>query len=389
MHLPLLLLALSGTLLGLTWIGYPVWLGLRARTRGPLPSARPYDGRPTVTIVVVVQDAEASLRSLLECLLAMPYPAELRRVLVVSNASRDFTDAVAGQYADRGVELLRVMRRQRSAAAAENLARRYVDSELVVVVHPDARPRPRALATLADCFADPTVGVAYGREIAAAITPRGARIERPLLDRHEAWLRDHETRVFGTVVARRALYAVRTALYRAPLAVSMSPDFAPILMGRERGLRAVYAGAAEAVMLRERSLRGDYGQRVRTVTRDVTTLLARPHLLNPRRYGEFALILLGHKLGRWLSPWAALVAGLGLVLLAPALPAARLALGATALLVLAAALTWDVPAESALGRAAVTPGRVAAGGVAIALAGLKALATLESAARPVAAAAPM
>jgi glycosyltransferase involved in cell wall biosynthesis len=374
-QLSALLVALSAALLTVTWLGYPIWLGVRARSRARLP-ARPLHGEwPTVTIVVVVQEAEATLRPLLESLLAQTYPAERRRVLVVTNATRDFTDAVAAQYADRGVELLRILRRQPTAAAAENFARKYVDSELVVAVHPQARPRPTALAALVERFADPTVGVAYGREVA----PDDAAGGPPLRERYEAWLRDRETQVFGTVVARRALYAVRTALYRVPLPSPLSPDFAPILTARERGFRAVYAGDAEAVMLRERSPRGAYGERVRTMTRDVTTLLGKPHLLNPRRYGEFSLILLGHKLGRWLSPWAALAAVLGLALLAPAVPWARTAVALTAVLALAAAFTWDLPAETSLGRAAVLPGRVAAGSVATAVALVRAVTVFSSA----------
>jgi glycosyltransferase involved in cell wall biosynthesis len=380
LELSLLLVVCSALLLAATWLGYPVWLSLRARPRKHLPARRPDDAWPTVSIVVVVQDAEAALRPLLESLLAMGYPAERRRILVVSNASRDFTDAVASLYADRGVELLRVMRRHRSAAGAENFARKYVDSEVVIVVHPEARPRPAALSALVQRFADPTVGVAYGREISAALAPPGAKNGGSLHDRFEGWLRDRETQVFGTVVARRALYALRTALYRAPLSAALSPDFAPILIARERGFRAVYAGDAEAVMLRERSPRGDYGQRIRTVTRDVATLLEKPHLLDPRRYGAFSFILLGHKLGRWLSPWAALAAVVGLVLLAPAVPWARAAVAVAALLGLSAALTWDLPAETTLGRALVLPGRLAASGLATALALVRALADLHGAA---------
>ncbi len=390
--LPLLLLALSGALLAATWIAYPIWLRQRARVHRRTPwglaggggGAGGRGGRggrglhpawPTVTIVVVVRNADATLPALLRNLLALAYPADLRRILVVSNASDDFTDAVTRLFAHRGVELLRVLRPRRSVAAAENFARRWVESDLVVVVRPDARLHPSALAALVEPFADPTVGVAFGREVRAELTEEGARIARPLMGRYEAWLRDLETRVFGTVSARRSLYAVRTALYRTPVAATSSPDFAPILTARERGFRAVYAGEAEAVILGDgvRALRGHYAELVKTVTRDATALLAKPHLLNPRRYGAFAWILLGHKLGRWLSPWAALGAVVALLLLSPAEPWARIALGLAAALGLDAAITWNMPVRSPWGRLAASPGRVAAASVATAQAMVLAL----------------
>jgi len=355
----ILLCALCWAVLALTWVGYPVWLHVRARSH-PHPAIGGAHARwPTVTILVVVHNAEASLRALLQNLLALAYPGDLRRILVVSNASTDFTAALAARFADDGVELLKVLPPRRHPAVAENLARRYVDSDLVVVLRPAARLKPAALAALAAPFADPTVGVAYGREVSAVLTGQGARIRRSLYGRYEAWLRDRETEVFGTVSARASLYAVRGELFRLPVSATLSPDFAPILTARERGYRAVYAPDAECVVMRDASLRGDYRRTVRAAGRDVATLLAKPHLLDPRRYGVFAVQLLGHKLGRWLTPWA-LAGGLGgLVLLADGQTLQKVVLVLAAALCLDALVAWRVP-QTALGRLAALPGRLAA-----------------------------
>lgn len=365
--------ALCWMVLAMTWIGYPVWLHLRARS-----SARPAPGPgharwPSVTIVVVVRNVEWSIRSQLQNLLSLAYPRDLRRILLVSNGSIDFTDAVAGQFAADGVELLRIMPPRRQAAVAENIARRYVDSELVVVLRPETRLRPSALAALVAPFADPSVGVAYGRETSAELTAQGARIHRSLYGRYEAWLRDRETSVSGTVSARASLYAVRGELFQLPVSATLSPDFAPILTARERGYRAVYAPDAECVVMRRRSLTGHYWRMVHAVARDVATLLSKPHLLDPRRYGEFAWFLLGHKLGRWLTPWALAAGVAGLLMLAPAQALERGALVLTLALVVDVAIVWRLP-QTALGRLAALPGRLAASVVAMAHASVMALA---------------
>jgi hypothetical protein len=359
--------------LAMTWIGYPVWLHLRARS-----SARPAPGPgharwPSVTIVVVVRNVEWSIRSQLQNLLSLAYPRDLRRILLVSNGSTDFTDAVAGQFAADGVELLRIMPPRRQAAVAENIARPYVTSELVVVLRPETRLRPSALAALVAPFADPSVGVAYGRETSAELTAQGARIHRSLYGRYEAWLRDRETSVFGTVSARASLYAVRAELFQLPVSATLSPDFAPILTARERGYRAVYAPDAECVVMRRRSLTGHYWRMVHAVARDVATLLSKPHLLDPRRYGAFAWFLLGHKLGRWLTPWALAGGVAGLLMLAPAQALERGALVLTLALVVDVAIVWRLP-QTALGRLAALPGRLAASVVAMAHASVMALA---------------
>ena len=380
-----MLIAVSAALLAATYVGYPLWLFRRARKRPRPPAGAPHADWPTITIVVVVRNAEASLRDLLRNLLALAYPVNRRRILVVSNGSTDFTDAVASSVDGEGVQLLRVLRARRSVAAAENLARRHVQSDLVVVVHPDARLKPSALAALVAPFSDPTVAVAYGREVgeegagragraAGAAGAAGAGAEPTRFARFEERLRAAESRVFGTVSARRALYALRAELYRAPVAAILSPDFAPILLAREQGYRAVYVRDAVCEVARPGSLKGSYGRTVRTVKRDVATLLMKPHLLDPRRYGAFAGILLGHKLGRWLAPWAAAGLLAGVVLLAPADVWARWALGLALLAVLVTLAPWALRGGASSGRRPPpSPLRMAASAIAVAHAGLDAL----------------
>jgi hypothetical protein len=372
-------MALGAVVLAATWLGYPLWLHSVARANPPQPRPPLRPGWPTVTIVLVVRDAEQTIRGLLENLLAVDYPAPLRRILVVANGPADFTAAIAGLYANRGVDVLKIERPYAVAAAAENHARRYIDSELAVVVHPSAQLEASALRALVAPFADPTVGVVYGHEVAARVTDEGGmHIDRPPLAGFEAWLRDHESRVFGTVSARRSLYAMRTALYRNPIAALCSPDFAPILAARERGFRAVYAPDAEVVMLGDRSPRGHYAQMTRAITRDATTLFAKPHLLNPRRYGAFAWILLGHKLGRWLSPWALACIVASLLVLATQEPWARMVVAVGAALALDAVIMWDRRVASGWGRVVAFPGRVAASSVATAHAVVRAVAAMQS-----------
>lgn len=367
------LVSLSLLVLLATWVAYPVWLGVRARSLPESAYRAPHVRWPTVAIVVVVRNAEPRLRSLVETLLGLAYPAELRRILVVSNASTDFTDAIARSYADRGVDLLRVLHPDIAAADALNLARRWTDAEVVVLVHPDGRPRPSALAAIAAPFADPTVGVAYGREVESEPEERGARTAGTLYRRFERRLRFLESRVFGTASSRRALYAVRRGVYAVPVPHPQSPDFAPMLTAVERGFRAVYVDDAECEMVPHQPQRRTYAQTVGTVARDVATLLGRPRLLDPRRYGSFAWILLGHKLGRWVSPWA-LAAGLvGLLLLAPEEAWARVACALVAALAVLGGVGSVLPARTAVARLAAYPIGLAANAVAIAHAGVMAL----------------
>ncbi len=344
----MLLVAIAGAVLAATWLGYPLWLGLRAETNARAPRRAPHPKWPSVTIGVVVRNAEASLRDVLYNVLAMAYPPDRRRVLVVSDGSDDFTDAVARSLTHRGVELLRMMQ-PGGRVAVENVVRRFVESDLVVFVNPAATFAPWALASLVEPFADPTVGVAFGREIAnpaGGLTPP----REPPYRRYEEWLRRHETAVFGTVSARGVLYAVRGSIFR---------------IADECGCRAVYVRNALGVLGRGAAPGSEYMRKVRAVAQDVATLLLKPYLLNPLAYGEFALALMGHKLGRWLTPWALLAGVAGLVMLAPSDPWAAWTVAALVAADLVAAVAVLLHGRTALARAAALPGRLTASAFAI------------------------
>jgi hypothetical protein len=288
-------------------------------------------------------------------------------------------------FADRGVELLRI---KKPGPGTENIVRRYVDSEVVVRVHPLARLRPSALAALVAPFADRSVGVAYAREITPKLTDVNARTAETVYRRFEGRLRERETRVFGTASARGSLYAVRGPLHRAPAPGGRSPELAEALTAREHGYRAVYVPDAACIIARDRSPRSDYINTMHAVKREVVTVFNKRHLLNPYYYGAFAWILLGHKLGRWLSPWALLGAAAGLLLLAPAQPLALDGLAALGALALLAVVGWLMPGRSWVGRIAAIPVQVAAIGVAFAHACVSAMRitpdlTLTSAGRPI------
>ena len=368
-----LFLLLSVAILVGTWLGYPLWLRVRTRRRpAPRPRMLSHDWWPSVTIVVVVHNAEATLRSLLDNLLATIYRGDRRRILVVSDASTDLTDTIARLYQHRGVELLRIMRR-RGYASALNYARKQVRDDIVVVMDADARVAQASLTALVAPFADESVGVTFGHELAIeAVGSRRGRRESPYT-RYERLLRERESRLFGTVSARDTFYAMRGELFTIAVPVCCGGDFISVMRAAEYGYRALHVASARYVLTRPRSLRRHYARVVLAVSRDVVTLMREPRMLSAARYGDFARMLLGHKVGRWLTPWAMVGGFAGLVLLAPSSPLARVFLGIYLVIAAVAAVLAFLPARTRMLRRLALPGQVAATAVAIGHASLRAL----------------
>src|SRR5262245_17544860 len=103
---PLLLVASPVATFTYAYAMYPALLRLIAAARPAPQQLGDPTSWPLVTITLPVYNEEQRLRRKIDELLQLDYPADRRHILVISYASTDATDAIAREYADRGVELL-------------------------------------------------------------------------------------------------------------------------------------------------------------------------------------------------------------------------------------------------------------------------------------------
>ena len=364
MLLPALVVALAAGFCLYTYLGYPAILRLlsvrkrraQRRSSAPIP--------PRISIVVPVYNEVAVIAGTLERILAIDYPADRRQILVVSDASADGTDEIVRRFAGRGVELLRLPRRQ-GKTAAENAARPLLTGEIIVNTDGSVRIDPGAIQALVAAFDDAEVGVASGRDVSVTNVAERVNSGEGTYVGYEMWIRDLETAVDGIVGASGCLYAIRVKLHLQPIREDRSRDFAAALTAREHGLRAVSVPDAICYVPRGRSLHQEYRRKVRTITRGLATLAYKRALLNPLRYGVFSWMLFSHKVSRWLVPWSLVAAGFALVDLAFASEWARVLLVISGVAMTLAALGWLWPDETSVPRLLGLPAYVVAGNVAV------------------------
>jgi cellulose synthase/poly-beta-1,6-N-acetylglucosamine synthase-like glycosyltransferase len=268
-----------------------------------------------ITLTIPCYNEERSIGATIESLLALPYPADRRQILIISDASTDRTDEIVGSYADRGVELLRLPVRG-GKTAAENAAAALVRGEIVVNTDATIRIEAGALKKLARVFQDPTIGVASGRDISVGSVHAGANRGESGYVGYEMWVRRLETRVGTIVGASGCFFASRRELHDALFPEALSRDFASCLIAREHGYRSVSVDEASCLVPRAASLQAEYRRKVRTMARGLDTLFFKRRVMNPFRFGGFSLMLISHKLCRWLFQLTLPLGVIGLVLLA-------------------------------------------------------------------------
>ena len=346
-----------------TYVGYPALLELVRlirRRQSPLSGTERGSGGeadwPSISIVLPAYNEAETIAGTIEQLLAIDYPADRRQILVLSDASTDGTDDIVARFAARGVELLRMPQR-RGKTAAENASRSWLTGEIIVNTDASVRIDRDAVKHLAAAFADPSVGVASGRDVSVSnIDDRSNPGEQAYVG-YDMWVRDLETSVSGIVGASGCLYAIRRDLHMETMPDGLSRDFGSALVAREHGYRAVSVPAATCYVPRSTSLSREYRRKVRTMARGLRTLWFKRALLNPLRAGVglFAWMLWSHKLCRWLVPWALLLAPFALLALADNHWWAAAALAAGVVAVLVAAVGWLSPDGRPLPRLIALP----------------------------------
>jgi cellulose synthase/poly-beta-1,6-N-acetylglucosamine synthase-like glycosyltransferase len=288
---------------GVAWIvyvllGYPLLVGWLARGRPPLRRAyQPLE----VSVLLPVHNGGPWLESKLASLKALDGAELIREVIVISDGSSDQTEAIAREWADRGVRLVSIARGGKAAALNAGLTQ----ARGAVLLFTDVRQplAPGALLSLLSCLSDPSVGVVSGE----LMLPEGDTREQAdisLYWRYEKWIRRNLSSIDSIPGATGAIYAMRRELARPLPPDTLLDDVHLPLYAFFAGYRIVFddqAFAFDAVG----GLAAEFRRKVRTLGGNYQLLMRCPALLNPRK-NRMWFHFVSHKLARLALPFALL-----------------------------------------------------------------------------------
>jgi cellulose synthase/poly-beta-1,6-N-acetylglucosamine synthase-like glycosyltransferase len=255
---------------------------------------------PSVSVIVaayaeadVIADRVANLR-------ALEYPPDRLQVIVASDGSPDATaERARAAGADLVLELPRGGKIRAQDAAVERSA-----GEIVAFTDANVRWEPVALARLVAPFADPRVGYVCGD--VAFVNERGTNQEG-LYWRYEMALRALESRVRSVTGGNGAIYATRREAYLVVDPI-MGHDLSFPFNMVKRGWRAVYAADAHATEKMVPTIEGEFARKRRMMSHTWPIVL-RGGMLSPRGYDPlYALMILSHRIVRYLTPFLHLLA---------------------------------------------------------------------------------
>ncbi|HXO06823.1 MAG TPA: glycosyltransferase [Solirubrobacteraceae bacterium] len=292
-----------------THLGYPALLGAlapvrRHARRAPRAPARggagEQTGDPDVSVIVAAYAEQDVIAARVSNLRALDYPADRLEVLVSCDGSPDDTAARARDAgADVVLELPRGGKIRAQDAAVEKSR-----GEIVAFSDANVRWEPGALRALVAPFGDRRVGYVCGQ--VAFVNERGTNQEG-IYWRYEMAVRELESRVRSVTGGNGAIYATRRDSYLVVDPI-MGHDLSFPFNMVKRGWLAVYAPQARASEKMVPSIEGEFARKRRMMSHGWPIVL-RGGMLSPRGYDPlYALMIVSHRLLRYLSPFLHVIA---------------------------------------------------------------------------------
>ncbi|MBA1200268.1 glycosyltransferase [Pseudomonas capeferrum] len=278
------------------WLGYPVLLTLAAPF---FAKHRPSALAPQkVSVVIAAHNEERHISDKLRSVLDQDYKAAELQIVVASDGSSDRTVEFARSLGDARIQVLDLPRLGK--AGVLNTAVSGCRGDILVFTDADNQWAGDTLRLLLAPFGDARVGGTAGHMIIPD-PGKGLSLGDSLYRHYEAWLRKVENRTGCMVSADGALLAVRRELYQA-IPKEVNDDFFISTCAPAAGKRIVYVH--DAVVLDQGVDEADkqFRRRQRVTVGGLLSLAARRELLNPMRYGLYAVALISHKLIRRLAP---------------------------------------------------------------------------------------
>ena len=252
---------------------------------------------PTLSVVIAAYDEADHIEERLRNLFQARYPQDRIEVLVASDGSHDDTVALASAVDPSRVHVLDLPRRGKASALAAAVD--HATGDILVFTDANTMFHRDALSMLARNFADPDVGGVAGRtEYVVRAGDHSSGRGEDLYWRYDTWLKNLETKTGSVVSAHGGMYAIRRELFRPVEDPAVTDDFAISTAVVAQGKRLVFETAALGIERTMPRSGPEFRRRVRLMTRGLSGVLLRRELLNPFRYGFYAVALASRKVLR-------------------------------------------------------------------------------------------
>lgn len=263
---------------------------------------------PEVSILIAAYNEEDWIVEKINNTLSLDYPAELLKVIVITDGSTDGTFQKAKSCsvpAGISFEVYHQPERKGKLAAIERIMP-LVKTPVTIFTDANTTLNRQAIRQLVCHYNNPKIGAVAGeKRVSSANKDEASSAGEGIYWKYESLLKRWDANLYSAVGAAGELFSIRTALYESIPADTLIEDFYLTMTVLRKGYRIAYAADAYASEGASASVGEELKRKIRIAAGGIQASWRLRDLLNPFRYGVFSWQFLSHKVLRWtLAPLA-------------------------------------------------------------------------------------
>lgn len=279
-----------------TYIGYGIVLFLAVKffaRKRILPST---GFTPTLTVIIAAYNEENIIQAKIENTLALDYPADKIRYIVVTDGSTDATPSIVAAFPQ--VKLMHIDERNGKIAAVHRVMKE-VDTDIVVYTDANTFLNKEALRLMMRHYADPETGAVSGEKRVQVDESSDATAGEGFYWRYESKLKKWDSELYTVVGAAGELFSIRTALYQPVPQNALLDDFMISMMIVLKGYRIIYEPDAYAMEKSSANVEEELKRKVRIASGGIQSMVWLKQLLNPFPRPLLSFQYISHRVLRW------------------------------------------------------------------------------------------
>lgn len=284
-----------------TYIGYGIFIRLWLWFRGSKEKAKSPEPEagfrlPSMAFIIAAYNEEQVIAEKLENTLALDYPADKLKVIVVADGSTDKTRDIVALYPS--VKLLYLPSRKGKVAAVNRAVAESGEVEILVFSDANTILNREALKKLVAFYKDPSVGGVSGEKKVQEVAGSKVKGEN-LYWRYESGLKKLDALFYTVVGAAGELFSVRKSMYPEVPEQIILDDFYISLKVCEKNYKVMYEPEAYASEKPSYSMKDEQKRKVRISAGAFQAMTHFTSLMNPFKYGRLSFQYVSRRVFRW------------------------------------------------------------------------------------------
>ncbi len=302
MYLPIIfsIFCLSTAALLMVFIFYPlsVWIISFFKSHQATSAS---NREPTVSMIIVLRNGEAIVRQKIENSLALDYDKDKLQIVFFSDGSTDKTEEIIKEYQDPRILMLSSPTHIGKAPGI-NEAAKHCNGEILVLSDTDGILDPMVIKNLAKHYDNPETGGVCGQRTIYKKDISTIKDSQENYIKFDSKIKLLESKIGSITSNDGKLYSIRKSLFK-PIEPDVTDDLYSCLSVVEQGYNFSFEPKAKAyIQTPSRNPLHEIERRRRIVARSLRGIYYKRNLLNPFKFGFFAIGLFINKVIRRLLP---------------------------------------------------------------------------------------